>query len=694
MTPERERQLKQEFKKRRPDVTIGERLGEGSFSLTYDGVSGRVPCAIKFSREPMDDPAVVREHNNLLNLMLSCNGHPHIATLYYVDDNVLGHLATVWEKGDRTLEDRLKQCQAEGLPAIPQDELALYMLQTAEGLDYMHGKGFVHRDVKPENLLLFRGQVKLIDWGFARYAEIRSTTNSVAGTPVYAPPEANEERVRLNPAFDIYSLAATYVRLVTGQFPFGRGDDMRTRKTRGEFHRLGLSSGIVDVLRVALSPDPKGRRYHSASEFATALLRSLRGSTTEPVEGGDKLAGIQPSGSVQPRPKWGGSAAQGPATAENDRIFRDYVQELQEREAAMLATEKGREQQLRRQRIAETDARLRRHLDAHELPLAYATVQALLREDATRAEYQQLKQFLEQNDPRTGEPRCCDATGMRYSLILPGEFMMGSAESPQELKRVFPEGDLEEFQEEWPRHRVVITKPFYMAVYPTTVAQFRTFTREKGYATEGERDGKGGRRVYPHGSWYQGPEWTWHNPGFSQGPDHPVTQVSRNDAAEFLKWHRERTGWESGFPSEAEWEYACRAGTTTRHYAGDDLESLAKIANVADASAQKAWQARYSIQADDGYAYTSPVGRFAPNAWGLYDCLGNVWEWCHDRFDENYYRSSPTEDPQGPASGQYFVLRAGSWAAAPWHCRSECRSHGDAWYRSCDVGFRLCIRRN
>jgi formylglycine-generating enzyme required for sulfatase activity len=696
MTPQRENDLKQELKKLRPDLSIGERLGDGSFSITLAATSGKVPCAVKFSKESLrDDPAVVRERDACISVMLSCNGHPHIATLHYIAE-VQGHLATVWERGDRSLDDRLSQCQAEGLPAIPGDELIGYIIQAADGLDFMHGKGIVHRDIKPENVLMFRNEVKLIDFGFARVAELRSTVNSAKGTPVYAPPEAGDERVTLNPAYDIYSLAAMAIRLLTGQFPFGRGDDMRQRKLRGEFHSLGLPSAVSEVLRGALSADPRGRRYGLASDFAMRLSEAWQSESASGKSRGS--AGPSAGSSAKSAATRGATAANATAadaTAADatgrDSRFVDLVDRLRQREVAELEGEKNKHLETRRRQREAFDRQLERYVDKDQLPLAYGTVLALLRDDAANAKYQQLKKFLEEKNPKTGRPRCCDTNGQRYALIPDGEFMMGSSESPAELKKAFPNGDLAWFEREWPRHRVVITQPFFLALYPTTVGQWREFVQATGYVSEGEKDGKGGWGLTSEGKWEQKPEFVWHSPGFPQGPDHPVTLVSRNDVAEFLKWHRGLTGFATDFPTEAQWEYACRAGTTPRHYAGDDLEALARIANVADASAKKQWRCSSTIEANDGYAYTSPVGSFAANPWGLYDLIGNVWEWCHDRFDANYYRSSPTEDPQGPASGNTYVLRGGSWAAFPWCCRSGFR-RGRGVSARVTSGFRLCIR--
>jgi eukaryotic-like serine/threonine-protein kinase len=246
-----------------PGLTFGEYLGEGAFSIVYAAKVRNVDCAIKFSKKSWDrDAGVNKERQSLLSLVLQCNGHPHIASLidYWDGDEVDHHLVTRWKLGEQSLAERLQQCQGNDPPGIPRDELLRYVRQTAEGLDYIHDGGIVHRDIKPENLLLFRGQVKIVDLGFARLAELDSQTNSVLGTPIYAPPEAFNQR--LQNTVDIYCLAGTYIRLRTGQFPFG-GDahQILRRKRKNEFETSGLNPWEIEALYPALMADPEQRGF-------------------------------------------------------------------------------------------------------------------------------------------------------------------------------------------------------------------------------------------------------------------------------------------------------------------------------------------------------------------------------------------------------------------------------------------------
>ena len=263
-----------------------------------------------------------------------------------------------------------------------------------------------------------------------------------------------------------------------------------------------------------------------------------------------------------------------------------------------------------------------------------------------------------------------NSIGMKLTLVPSGEFMMGSSESAEDtaafFNKIYGEDLLQAdfFKDEHPQHRVRITKPFYLGTYHVTRGQFRQFVADT--ATRPTR-----RRARKPGAWGWDPDkkefgfnekYSWRNAGFEQTDEHPVVNVSWNDAMAFCKWLSRKEGKTYRLPTEAEWEYACRAGTTTRYYSGDDPETLAKVGNVADATFKAKFPDRkYSIKASDGYVFTAPVGKFKPNAFGLYDMHGNAWQWCADWYGAEYYAKSPVDDPTGPDSGDGRVLRGGSW---------------------------------
>ena len=206
---------------------------------------------------------------------------------------------------------------------------------------------------------------------------------------------------------------------------------------------------------------------------------------------------------------------------------------------------------------------------------------------------------------------------MKLMLIPPGMFLMGS-----------PEGEEHRYAPyEGPQHEVIITRPFYLGIYPVTQREFEAVM---GY-----------------------------NPScFKDSPDHPADQVSWKKAVEFCQRlsalpAEEKAGRVYRLPTEAEWEYACRAGTTTPFHFG--LTASSTQANFDGARPYGDVPVGPSLQ------QTSKVGSYPANAWGLYDMHGNLWEWCADWFDKDYFKKSPKKDPQGPPSGTARVIRGGAW---------------------------------
>ena len=226
-------------------------------------------------------------------------------------------------------------------------------------------------------------------------------------------------------------------------------------------------------------------------------------------------------------------------------------------------------------------------------------------------------------------------TKLELVLIPAGEFLMGS-----------PDSDKDAEPQERPQHRVRITKPFYLGKY--------LVTQEQWEAVMGN------------------------NPSYFKGPKNPVEDVSWDDCQQFLDKLNKRQGNPAGkfvLPTEAKWEYACRAGSKTRYCFGDDASMLDEYA----------W---YEKNSDDK---THPVGEKKPSAWGLYDMHGNVWEWCQDWYDRGYYAKSPTDDPMGPATGSDRVARGGSGGGPAGSCRSAIRDGGLPGHGDHDLGFRVSL---
>ena len=297
-----------------------------------------------------------------------------------------------------------------------------------------------------------------------------------------------------------------------------------------------------------------------------------------------------------------------------------------------------------------------------------------------------------------------NSIGMQMVLIPGGEFMMGTGESLASLKAAYPDYEerrLQNLDDERPLHKVHISRPFYLGKYLVTVGQFARFVAESGYVPESVRDGTGGYGYNPsydpetteRKDAFEGRDvrYSWKNPGFPQGADHPVLNVTWNDAVALAAWLSKKEHAHYRLPTEAEWEYACRAGSQTRYPNGDDPEGLSRIANTFDADAAPNWPqfASHALKSHDGFAFTSPVGSYPANNFGLHDMVGDAWEWTADWYGENTYSQSPVDDPQGPADGNVKVRRGGSWHTWALYARCAYRNWNTTTTRYTLVGMRL-----
>ena len=239
---------------------------------------------------------------------------------------------------------------------------------------------------------------------------------------------------------------------------------------------------------------------------------------------------------------------------------------------------------------------------------------------------------------------------------------------------------------EGPVHNVTL-KQFWIDRHEVTVAEFEKFVTGTKYVTDAEKFGWSGVFDIEKGEWTHSDGADWRHPDGPKSkaiPNEPVCQVSRNDAAAYAKWAGKR------LPTEAEWEFAARGGLVGKKYAwGDELRPGGK-------PAANWWQGHFPDKntGEDGFIGRAPVESFPPNGFGLYDMIGNVWEWNADWFAEDYYRNSPAESPQGPGRGDDRVIRGGSWMCSENYCvnyRPAARSFAAPDSGLNNLGFR-CVR--
>ncbi len=263
-----------------------------------------------------------------------------------------------------------------------------------------------------------------------------------------------------------------------------------------------------------------------------------------------------------------------------------------------------------------------------------------------------------------------------FVRIPEGEFTMGS-----------PENEPERYARDETQHQVKLSE-FYLCKYAVTLADFKKFIDESGYQTDAEK--KNSSRIWDGNEWKDkaGINWRHGVSGNERAPEednHPVVHVSWTDAVAYSNWLSEQTGKTFRLPTEAEWEYACRAGTTTPFNTGDNLTTD-----------QANYNGNYPYNNNPKGQYrgnTVQVDSLAPNAWGLYNMHGNVFEWCSDWFGDKYYEECKEKgtvpNPSGPETGSNRVLRGGCWGSYARSCRSADRNYDTPGYRSGYVGFRL-----
>lgn len=268
--------------------------------------------------------------------------------------------------------------------------------------------------------------------------------------------------------------------------------------------------------------------------------------------------------------------------------------------------------------------------------------------------------------------------------IPAGNFVMGS-----HAREVGRDGD------EGPQHEVRVGT-FALSRYEVTLAEYKAFVRDTGFDTSG-------CTIWAEDRWTSDQAASWRNPGFGQTERQPVVCVSWTDAQAYVVWLSGKTGHAYRLPSEAEWEYAARARTTTARYWGESPDSGCTYSNVADRSLRERYpdwvvdqgeKARYpewiaGHACEDGYVYTAPVSSFEPNAFGLHDMLGNVWEWVEDCWNASYVGAP--EDGSAWTSGDcsHRVARGGGWDDFRRFVRSANRARWHSQVRAGGLGFRV-----
>jgi len=240
-------------------------------------------------------------------------------------------------------------------------------------------------------------------------------------------------------------------------------------------------------------------------------------------------------------------------------------------------------------------------------------------------------------------------TGMEFTMIKGGCFSMGDSVG---------DGD----PNERPVHEVCLTD-FYIGTYEVTNSQFRKFMPQHSSNTSDE--------------------------AMLNDDNQPVVNISWEDALAYAEWLSQKSGQNYRLPTEAEWEYAVRAGSKDSRFWGNSPDQACTYANVADMTAKKERPKWTTFSCTDGFVVSSAIGSFKPNGYGLYDMLGNVWEWCQDVYNSEAYSKLPKDDPVYSGPGEYRVMRGGGWSNGPLGIRSSHRVGLSPDFGHHALGFRL-----
>ncbi|HEY0064427.1 MAG TPA: SUMF1/EgtB/PvdO family nonheme iron enzyme [Telluria sp.] len=564
---------------------------------------------------------------------------------------------------------------------LPLQRATELLAPVAEALQYAWDKHkLVHRDIKPGNVFVTKkGEIKLLDFGIA--ARARSSASSIgleapanSGTAGYRAPEAGTLQRQPGRALDVYAVAVMIYQMVEGHMPFEGARSDRHEPPRP----AALTERQWQVLQSGFAWDPD-QRPASVSALLTALEQAV-GPTPE------EIAAEQVAARARAETRQAQLALRRKAEAEaaaaaqlvKDKLRRE--QEAIERAEAEVAKRERkaalRQQLLERREADAAQARLAK--EAAQRKAMQAKAVAAYRSEQERARSDVAARIADEPAipmpiPVADSPvadtegvlrdRFSDGSGSGPELVLipTGRFQMGSNEL-ERRKAMDAGAQLSWVERETPQHWVGIDQPLAMGRYPVTVGEWRQFARATGWQPQGEVN--------------------WAAPGFRQADNHPVVGVTWHDAQQYVRWLSDMTGQTYRLPSEAEWEYACRAGTKTAFSFGDEINT--SLAN---------YDGNYTYNGSPKGEYrqgTTPAGAFPPNPWGLFDMHGNVWEWVQDVVHDNY-DGAPANGLAWEEGGDQSrrILRGGSWLYNPRYLRSALRNGFSATLSNDIVGFRV-----
>ncbi|MGJ9419544.1 bifunctional serine/threonine-protein kinase/formylglycine-generating enzyme family protein [Massilia sp. CMS3.1] len=610
--------------------------------------------------------------------------HEHIVRVYdWAQDPATSSYFVIMECLEG--EDLESLLAREG--ALPLGRTLDLLRPVAAALDYAWERHrLVHRDIKPGNVFVTaRAEVKLLDFGIAARARAGERTSTEApamsGTPGYRAPEAGAPGREPSRVLDVYSVAVMVHQMVSGMVTPTSGTPARPD---------GLLEAQWEALRSGFAQDPAARPQ-SVSQLLERLGAAQAGPTAADQEAAPteadvvvvELTAAEPSAAAAadaPAPdpaarqaQEAGERARSAAVAAASQAARQRLREQQKRERAEgEVARRARREALREQLAARRDeevAKTRQAQDDAQRKALQARAAAayLAEQERVRAQGAPQETPVPAVTPATPPTLLRDrfiegdSEGPELVVLRAGRFQMGSSEHERKIAMACG-AQKNWLARETPQHWVGIARPFAIGRYPVTVGEWRAFAE----AT----------------NWQPGGEVNWAAPGFAQLDAHPVVGVSWHDAQQYVAWLSERTGQRYRLPSEAEWEYACRAGTRTAFSFGDAIDT-----SLANYDGNFTW---HGGQRGEYRRGTTPVTQFAQNPWGLHDMHGNVWEWVQDVMHDSY-EGAPGDGSAWEEGGERArrILRGGSWLYNPRYLRSALRNGFSAVMSNDIVGFRV-----
>lgn len=561
--------------------------------------------------------------------------HPGIVTLHdFQQDPARGNVAfLVMELVEGEPLSNLLKDHRQGLPL---ERVIRWARQLGEAIDFAHSKDILHRDIKPGNVMIdARDNARLIDFGIGR--EVRNTMSQVSvrpdssGTPAYMSPQ--QLMGENHPTNDIYSLAATMYECLSGAPPFRDGHLQTQIMYKLAAPIAGLPEHVNKALLAGLAKETH-RRPASAVQMARAMAKAPAAITPAPAVNTLPPPASPAISRPTLAPREAARYENRPLAASPKRQLKilwvvGAIVVLTLIWAVLYTNHQSRQRAALQTTAAAAQAAEQRQAQAR------AAEEARQREAARLAALK--PKHLDRKTVTLAPGVTAEFVYIDAPTVAPDGFLMGS-----------PAGEAQPENDET-QHRVKLTKGFWMQTTEVTQGQWQAVM----------------------GS----------NPAhFKSGSNYPVEQVNWNDCQEFVGKLRQR-GISARLPTEAEWEFACRAGTTTPFSFGNTIST-----------SQASYDGRSTYgngQKGEYRQRTTPVGSFPANAWGLHDMHGNVWEWCQDWYGG--YPSSTVTDPVGPQTGSYRVLRGGSWGSDPWNLRSALRNWISPAYRFNLYGLRFTL---